>query len=85
MHRWIWTINPLAHALGPLILDQTENDYELLQLPGQPDTNIHDYATNTVGMNYGTYAVNFGWLVLITVVIRVLALLSLRYVSHIKR
>jgi len=83
--RWIWTINPLAHALGPLILDQTENDYELLQLPDQPDTNIHDYSTNSIGMDYGTYAVNFGWLVLITVVVRVLALLSLRYVSHIKR
>jgi len=83
--RWIWDINPLVYALTPVVLDQTENNYESIDLPGQPITNIHDYTSASLSFDYGRYAVSFGWLVLIMVVLRVLALLALRYISHIKR
>ena len=78
--KWIYTINPYPKALNEMVLGQTVNNYNIVQ-----GATVHDLVASTLQAGYNSFGENVGWLILEIVVFRILALLALRFISHIKR
>jgi len=90
--KWMYYIDPVPKAFLGVALTQFHCDVDanpncptLIPGPGEPEVYTYPYLTDLLEGHASDYGRNVGWLVLEIVVVRILVLLAMRFVSHIKR
>ena len=96
--QWFYYLNCIPKAVIALVLPQLEchlpNPYDVnsgcpvIDVPNGSTTTTmtaHAYGNLSLSAGYGSYWNYIGWMVLSIVVVRMLIMLTLRYVSHLKR
>jgi len=91
--KWMFYIDPVPKAfIGAAMTqfycdteDPTANCQKISPGAGQAAEYTYEYLKDLLEGSAGQYGQNVGWLVLEIVVVRIMVLLALRFVSHIKR
>jgi hypothetical protein len=91
--KWMFYIDPVPKAfIGAAMTqfycdteDPSANCQKISPGVGQAAEYTYEYLKDLLEGSAGQYGQNVGWLVLEIVVVRIMVLIALRFVSHIKR